>query len=181
MNVVFKKITEDNLKLACKIQNEIFPKENAKANYLEQINNDSSKKEMDYNIVYLDDNPIGITGLYSYNEYPLDAWLGWFGILNSFRNKGYGRLVLRKTIEMAKDKGYKNIRIYTDEFATKAQHLYESEGFIKESYDREDDKDEFFIAKVYIYSKSLNNRQIDLWNNKIIWLKEQGRKEQLYK
>ena len=32
-----KKITNDNLELACKIQNEIFPKEDARRNFIEQI------------------------------------------------------------------------------------------------------------------------------------------------
>ena len=53
--------------------------------------------------------------------------------------------------------------------------------FIKELYDNEDDKDEYFIADVYIYSISLTKDPIDLWNNKILGLKEQGEKENLYK
>lgn len=42
---------------------------------------------MDYYIVFHNDIPIGVTGIYSYHEYPDDAWLGWFGILDKYRNK----------------------------------------------------------------------------------------------
>ena len=180
-NIIFKKITKDNLELACKIQNEIFPKEDARQNFIEQINNDPYRKEMDYCIVYLGDIPIGITGIYSYKEYPNDAWLGWFGILNDYRKKGYGSRVLDMTINNAKEKGYKTFRIYTDEYAIDAHKLYESKGFVKELYDRDDDKDEFFIADIYIYSLGLNSEVVDLWNNKFLGLKEQGRKENMYK
>lgn len=177
----FEKITNDNLELACKMQNEIFPEEDARENFIEQINEDPYRKEMDYKIVYIDNEPIGITGIYSYNEYPDDAWLGWFGILNKYRNKGYGKETLEKTMELAKEKGYKNFRIYTDEYAKEAHSLYEKLGFIKELYDRDDDKDEYFIADIYVYSKSLTDKKIELWNNKFLGLKEQGEKENMYK
>ena len=177
----FEKITNDNLELACKMQNEIFPEEDARENFIEQINEDPYRKEMDYKIVYIDNEPIGITGIYSYNEYPDDAWLGWFGILNKYRNKGYGKETLEKTMELAKEKGYKNFRIYTDEYAKEAHSLYEKLGFIKELYDRDDDRDEYFIADIYVYSKSLTDKKIELWNNKFLGLKEQGEKENMYK
>ena len=178
--IIFKRITDDNLKIACLIQNKIFPKENAKENYIEQIYNDPDKKEIDYYLVYLDNIPIGVTGIYSYIEYPEDGWLGWFGILNEYRKCGFGGKVLDMTIKLAKEKGYKNFRLYTDEFATSAHKLYESRGMIKEKYDREDDKDEYFIADIYIYSLSLTDKPVEPWNNRILWLKEQGEKENLY-
>ncbi len=179
--IVFERINNDNLELACKIQNEIFPEEDARENFLEQIRKDPYRKEMDYKIVYIDDIPIGVTGIYSYHEYPNDAWLGWFGIVNKYRNKWYGKLILEKTIDLAKVRGYKALRIYTDEYAKVAHKLYEKLGFVKESYDREDDKDEYFIADIFIYSKSLTEEKIELWNNKFLGLKEQGEKENLYK
>ena len=46
--IIFKKIVEKNLELACKIQNEIFPEEDARQNFIEQINKDPYRKEMDY-------------------------------------------------------------------------------------------------------------------------------------
>ena len=177
----FIKIEKDNLELACKIQNDIFPEEDGRQNFIDQINKNPYRKELDYSIVYLDDIPIGVTGIYSYNEYPDDAWLGWFGILKEYRRKGYGRRTLNKTIDLAKEKGYKNFRVYTDEYAKEAHNLYKSIGMISEPYDREDDKDEYFIADIYIYSISLTSEKIELWNNKLLGLKEQGEKENLYK
>lgn len=179
-NIVLKRIDKANLELACKIQNEIFPQENARQNYIEQINKDSYRKEQDYYIVYLDETPIGVTGLYSYHEYPENAWLGWFGILEKYRNNGYGSAVLDKTIKLAKEKNYTKFRLYTDEYAKLAHKLYKSKGLIEEPYDNKDDKDEYFDAKIYIYSLSLTDDPIDLWNNKTIGLKEQGEKENMY-
>lgn len=179
--ITFKKITNDNLEIACKVQNEIFPEEDARQNFIEQINNDPYRKEQDYSIVYLDEEPIGVTGIYSYNEYPDDAWLGWFGILEKYRKYGYGGKVLDMTINIAKEKGYKTFRLYTDEYATSAHKLYESRGLVKELYDREDDKDEYFIADIYIYSISLTSEEVKLWDNKRLGLKEQGEKENMYK
>jgi len=179
--IKFIKITNDNLELACKIQNTIFPEEDARENFIEQIKKDPYRKEMDYYIVYRDIIPVGVTGIYSYNEYPNDAWLGWFGILEAFRQKGYGGIVLDKTIELAREKGYKDFRLYTDEYAKSAHKLYESRGMIRELYDNKDDKDEYFIADIFIYSVSLTNEPISLWNNKMLGLKEQGEKENLYK
>lgn len=179
-NIVLKRIDKANLELACKIQNEIFPQENARQNYIEQINKDSYRKEQDYYIVYLDETPIGVTWLYSYHEYPENAWLGWFGILEKYRNNGYGSTVLDKTIKLAKEKNYTKFRLYTDEYAKSAHKLYKSKGLIEEPYDNKDDKDDYFDAKIYIYSLSLTDDPIDLWNNKTIGLKEQGEKENMY-
>lgn len=176
-DINFEQITFDNLELACQIQNEIFPEENARNNYIEQINKNPYRKEMEHFIVYNNEIPIGVTGIYSYHEYPDDVWLGWFGILNEYRNRGYGGRALDKTIELAKSKEYKNFRLYTDEFATDAHKLYSSRGMIKELYDNINDKDKYIDAEIYIYSMSLTDEPIKSWNNKNIGLKEQSDKE----
>lgn len=173
----FERIDIDNLELACKIQNEIFPEEDGRQNFVEQINKDPYRKEQDYYIVYVNDTPVGVTGIYSYHEYPESAWLGWFGILEKYRHNGYGKMALDKTIELAKEKQYTRFRLYTDEFATDAHKLYESRGLIKEEYDNPDDKDNYIDARIFIYSKSLNAEPLEKWNNKILGLKEQSDKE----
>ena len=177
----FERITYDNLELACQMQNEIFPLEDARENFIEQIKKDPYRKEMDYRIVYVNDEPVGITGIYAYHEYPDDAWLGWFGVLEKYRGKGYGTQILNKTIDRAQQEGYKNFRLYTDEDAKDAHRLYEKAGLIKEIYDREDDRSGYFDVEIYIYSKSLTNTKVELWNNRLLGLKEQGEKEMLYK
>ncbi len=175
--ISFQKITLQNLELACQIQNAIFPEEDGRQNFIEQINNDPYRKEQDYYIVYADSNPVGVTGIYSYHEYPIDAWLGWFGILEEYRHHNYGGIALDKTIDLAKQKGYSNFRLYTDEYAKSAHKLYESRGLIKELYDNPDDQDNFIPAKIYIYSRSLTSKPITKWNNKVLGLKEQSNKE----
>jgi len=44
-------------------------------------------------------------------------------------------------------------------------------------YDNPSDKDKYIDAKIYIYSKSLDNGPITKWNNKLLGLKEQSDKE----
>lgn len=180
-NINFAKITKDNIELACMIQNDIFPEEDARENFIEQVNQDPYRKELDYYIVYLGDDPIGVTGIYAYHEYPEDAWLGWFGILKQYRKNGYGGFVLDKTIELAEAKGYKKFRLYTDEYAKSAHKLYKSRGLIGELYDNKDDQIEGFDGAIFVYSVSLTDSKIDLWNNKVLGLKEQGKKQELYK
>ena len=46
--ISFQKITLQNLDLACQIQNAIFPEEDGRQNFIEQINNDHYRKEQDY-------------------------------------------------------------------------------------------------------------------------------------
>ncbi|MBR5027443.1 GNAT family N-acetyltransferase [Candidatus Saccharibacteria bacterium] len=177
----FERITKDNLEIACKVQNEIFPEEDGRQNFVDMVEQNPYRKELDYYIVYLGEAPIGVTGIYSYHEYPDDAWMGWFGVLEKYRGRGLGGEILDRTIDLAREKGYKNFRLYTDEFAKDAHRLYESRGMVKEIYDRPDDRDEYFDAEVYIYSINLAGEKVEPWNNRFLGLKEQGEKENLYK
>ena len=43
--------------------------------------------------------------------------------------------------------------------------------------DNPDDKDNYIDARIFIYSKSLNEEPLEKWNNKILGLKEQSDKE----
>ena len=76
---------------------------------------------------------------------------------------------------------FKEFRLYTDEFAKDAHRLYESRGLEKELYDNPDDKDNFIDAKIFIYSKSLDNKPVKKWNNKMCGIKRTKAKEKLYK
>ena len=62
----FVEVTYDNLELAVRIQNCIFPLEDGRANYIEGITNDPYRKEMVNYIVFDNNEPIGVVGLYSY-------------------------------------------------------------------------------------------------------------------
>ena len=176
MNLKFIEVNYDNLKLAVQIQNNIFPLEDGKANYIEGITNDPYIKEMVNYIVYDNDEPIGVVGLYSYNEYPTDAWLSWFGVLKQYRKKGYGSAIFDFFEKLSKEKGYKTIRVYTDDEFSSAINLYNKKGMIKEYYSNELESDEINNTTL-IFSKSLSLEKTEKWNNKFLQLTAQTAKE----
>ena len=99
----YEKLTMENLELATKIQMQIFPKESAYQEFIDCLN--SNKEYNIYYLVYSNENIIGITGLYTTTDINKTntLWMGWFGILKEYRNKGYGTKVILDTIEMAKN------------------------------------------------------------------------------
>ena len=176
MKVNFIEVTYENLELAVKIQNSIFPLEDGRLNYIEGITNDPYRKEM-VNYIALDNNePIGVVGLYSYNEYPEDAWLSWFGVLEQYRKKGYGSAIFDFFEEISKEKGYKAIRVYTDDEFDSAINLYTKKGMVKEYYSNELESDEINNETI-IFSKSLTLEKTEKWNNKFLQLTAQVEKE----
>lgn len=157
-------VTQENLELAVSIQNEIFPEEDGRQNFMEFLNKDPYRKEQIYWIVYNDEIPIGVSGLYSYHEYSSVAWLGWFGILEKYRNKSYGSKVLDMTEIEAKKRGYTSFRLYTNIGENEeAIKLYTKRKMLRENYTNEKE-----IKKVtdttIIFSKSLDGKDIELWN-----------------
>ena len=140
---------------------------------LNVLSNYSTGGELDYYLVYLGDKAIGVTGIYSYNEYPEIGWLGWYGILEEDRHNGYGAYVLDWTIEFAKFKGYKEFRLYTDQYAVSAHKLYKSRGLFAEAYTNPIDM-ENISTEIIIYSGSLIGEDISLWNNKDLNLRGIG-------
>lgn len=173
----YELITEKNLDLAVKVQNEIFPEENGKQNFIDSINKDQYRKELTYYLVFDNETPVGVSGLYSYHEYPNDAWLGWYGVLKEFRGKGYGSKIFDHFEKISKEKGYKNIRLYTDINMYKdAIKLYYKKGMISEKYEN-DNEDESIRNTTLIFSKSLTEKETKLWNNKNLELNNQVKKE----
>lgn len=176
MNLRYVEINNDNLDLAVKIQNTIFPFEDGRQNYIEGITKDTYRKEMVNYIVYDNEVPVGVVGLYSYNEYPSDAWLSWFGILKEFRKKGYGSEIFDFFEKLSLEKGYTSIRIYTDSEFDKAMLLYEKKEMIKEFYKNQLESEEINNSTI-IYSKSLTKESTKKWNNKFLGLTTQSKKE----
>ena len=116
--------------------------------------------DIKYYIAYIDDQEVGITGIYRYQKD--EAWLGWFGILPKYRKKGYGKMLLEETMKLAEKLGYKTMRLYTDKKENdKAIKLYEKSGFVGEKYLAEK-----LSYDCWIYSKSLYNDKAKLWNDK---------------
>lgn len=174
-------ITNDNINLATKIQQEIFPGESAYEHYRYTINKNEEYEK--YYLVYDKDKIIGITGTYS-NE-PLEEtnslWLGWYGVRPPERKKGYGTQILKDTIELAKQLSakypIKYFRLYTDISENKESlHLYDKYMDIKEMYNNKDDVN--YNGNCIIYSKSLTAEPVTKWNDKFLNLRliieEQG-------
>lgn len=166
-------VDKSNYKDAIKIQNNIFPKEDGTLNILASLDIDAFHKitGMQYHYIrnqyYLakeNGKYIGITGLYNYNLE--EVWLGWFGILSNYRNKGYGTELLRKTVDLATSLNFKTIRLYTDYIDNHvATFLYEKEDFVQEKYTFEN-----LPYDCRIYSKSLTDNEVTLWDNKNLYL-----------
>ena len=119
----FELIDKNNIMLATKTQLEIF-KSNSECAYLHYLNSFVSQK--DYFLVYDKGNIVGITGLYidEFTQEDGVVWLGWFGVVPEYRNMGYGRRILEKTIELAKKRKKKILRLYTSADNERAHGLY---------------------------------------------------------
>lgn len=172
-------VDKSNYKDAIKIQNSIFPKENGAINILASLDRELFIKMTDvsyiddhvkYYLAKVNDNYVGITGLYYYNFDVSSAWIAWYGILNQYQNKGLGKELLKATINLAKEKGFKYLRLYTDYLDNKkAIVLYEQEGFIGEKYNKEK-----LDYDCRIYSISLEDKNVPLWNNRNLSLSHQS-------
>lgn len=171
----YVEITNDNIELASKIQLKIFPGESAYIHYKDAIK--SNLEYYKYYLVYENDTIVGITGLYSHENIndTNSIWLGWFGVLKEFRNKGYGRHILLDTINMATILAEKYpiryFRLYTSEKDNiTAVHLYRKIMDIEEKYNNPDDVN--YDNNCIIFSKALSENPITYWNNRFMNLKE---------
>jgi len=167
-------INKNNIEDAIKIQNEIFPLEKCD----EDLRGTIEGRVPDYYslqkywLAKENNKYIGITGLYAYKLYPEDAWLGWFGVLEEERRKGYATKIFKQTMRLAEEKGYKNFRLYTDEIDNaNAVVFYEKMGMTREEYNNEKDI-KFLVGKLLIFSKSINGKKLTPWNSKYIFLLE---------
>jgi GNAT superfamily N-acetyltransferase len=85
-----------------------------------------------------------ITGFYQKTEHDADEiWLGWFGVNPEIRGRGIGRQTLEWSINTARERGYKFLRLWTttDPEEAIAQKLYDSVGLsvYKEELDKNGD------------------------------------------
>ncbi len=170
----FIEITMKNVLEATNAQMEIFgAKDCAYLCYIQHIQNGDPA----YYIVKDNDEIIGISGIYVEPFEPQTAWLGWYGVRELHRKKGYGAKILEKTIEIAKELGFKHFRLYTDVVNPNAHRLYDRVMDYSEEYTEPN-------FKVLIYSKSLCEEHTPKLNNRFINLaskdKEQDNGYDLY-
>ena len=169
------KIRENNLDIAHKIENIIFPHYDAYNNYLDSFKPNS---ENVYWLLEVNGTYVGISGIYSYKKYPDDAWLGWFGLLEEYRGKHLGEQALALFEIYAKRRNFKYARLFTDRYDNDvAKSFYEAHGYKEEFYELDRDP----ASKIYplsIYSKSLIDEDVPRWNNRDIHFTKQVRKQQ---
>lgn len=164
----FEEINKDNIKVAAKLQYIIFPNSSAYSVYKSNISGKYKDFYVGY-IAYIDNEPIGVTGLYEIPEYTDTVWLSWFGIKKKYRKLGYGKKILDYTIEMAKRYNKKYLRLYTFEiWNSEAQDFYKKYMDIGEYYFNDKEHEDIFDGKPKIFSISLCEERVELWNNKFI-------------
>ena len=152
--MTLERITRENIDYASEIQRELFPEYSGRENYEDSLKENS---RLEYYLVCEDGVCAGITGLYSYPEYPESAWLGRFGIRENYRRKHLGSAVLKRFEEMAVQKGFRFARLYTDaENNDAAIAFYKSNGYQPEPYQNEEDPVSLKY-KALIFSKSLTD------------------------
>ncbi len=167
-NLKFQELTKDNLKIAAKIEYEIFPTSSAYSVYKDKVMGRRKDFYVSY-IAYFEEKPVGVSGLYEIPEYPDTAWLSWFGITKAYRKMGFGKQMLDFIIEVAKKHNRKFLRLYTFEIHNaEAQKFYQKNMDVGESYFHEKEYKEIFEGKPKVFSKSLCNQKVELWNNKFI-------------
>lgn len=172
-NIEFIEVNKNNYKKAIEIQQKLFPYEDGDIDIYESI----GKRNKIYNflkyyLVKIQNKYVGITGFYSYDIYPEDAWLTWAGFLPEYDTPEINNVTLNFVKKLVTEKGFKNLRVFTDEIADKEDNMdYERFGMVKEIYTNE--KNKFYcVGKTLIYSISLTNDPVKKWNNKCLFLEE---------
>lgn len=168
----FEEINKHNIKVAAKLQYEIFPKSSAYSVYKSKTTGKRKGLYIAY-IAYMGDMPVGVTGIYEILEYPDTVWLSWFGIKKEYRKLGYGKQILDYTIKTAKENNKKYLRLYTFEiWNNEAQAFYKRNMDLGEYYYNEKEHKDIFEGKPKIFSISLCDEKVELWDNKFINISE---------
>jgi len=140
-----EKLTEKYLADASRLANTIFKDEpilpgvafeaSLDKHKFDKLNDESIGKiySLEYFIAVDESGEVlGTTGLYALEEDKQEAyWLGWYCVDPKYRGRGIGGKLLDFTIEEAKNRGKKILRLYTspsDDEKT-AQIIYDSRGF----------------------------------------------------
>ena len=176
--MTLERITQNNLAVAIRIQEGLFPGESGRVNYEESLGESSA---YEYYLIYEEGNCVGITGIYTYPEDPDSAWLGWFGIIREYRRRHLGSEALKRFEEMALSRGFRFARLYTDARNNDtAIAFYRANGYTSEPYrNAQDPACEKY--KTVIFSKPLGSGELIPWNSRNIHLTEQIAKQEKYR
>ena len=85
--------------------------------------------QWDVYVVFHLDQSIGVTGIYCEQGDPAErCWLGWFGIIPRYRRKKIGSYLFNSTCNIASEKGFSHLYIYTGGIDEAAISFYKSIG-----------------------------------------------------
>ena len=105
------------------------------------------------------DNPdgefIGMSGIYTEAIDPESAWLGWIGVMPSYRRERVATRMLNSFCQECRERGFKYARLYTNENNIPAREFYKFNGFTEEKYNGPTPDCVLTGGPIYIYSKSL--------------------------
>jgi GNAT superfamily N-acetyltransferase len=163
----YEPVQKSNVLQAIAIQNSIFPEENGAFDILSSLNKTLFLEvypEFHDNITSmywlpcLSGDPVGIVGFYQYDDNPSEIWVGWYGVLEKYRGKGFGGEILDFAEKKATEMGIKILRLHTDSKTNAtAVKLYEKRGFVGLQYEASASG---VIVDDLIYSKALGNYKI---------------------
>ena len=106
-------------------------------------------------LLKFDETPIGMGGLRRIRK--SIAEIKRMYITPSYRRNGYGKALLKKLIQKARDFGYQTIFLDTGPFMTSAQNLYRSFGFVEQKEYPETEVPNQVRSKWLYMKKTLEN------------------------
>ena len=133
-----------------------------------EFENEIGKVKNEYYFIVEEKQTIGVLNAYCYDYSPKDRWLGWFGIMEKYRNKRFGSKALSLFENNSKERNFSHTRVFTDKFENdKAIAFYEKNGYQKEDYFSTEDVASSYY-KILIFSKNLVGLEVEKWNGKNI-------------
>lgn len=166
--LTFKQLNESNFQIISVLCSQVFPDDFrlAAENFKQSISGKHDYKELVYWIGCAKEKPVGFCGFYAFNDYPEDAFLGWFGVLQQERQKGYGKQIYDYAASFARNKGFTHLRLYTSKVHNKsAVKFYTKYGLTQEAYINKADE----VSKsdnILVFSDNLCGNSVVPWNNK---------------
>lgn len=163
MNI--QKVDQSNIETAIRIQNEIF-KQDCSNEIIAAANNLNNNE---FYLIIEDEKPIGIFELYKFVSNKDTLWINWFGIIKSYRHRGFANMTL-KHIEKIADSNV--IRTFVSKSNKPACRLFDFNNFRVESYLNNKDKlSVVFMSRkseILIFSKKIGNETYKNWDNRFI-------------
>lgn len=158
VDITYKELDASNIEEAYKMQQELFINDKKSLDYFEETIKEKNPN-IKYFLAYLNHDVIGITGYFELKDYPDDIFMGRFGILPQYQNKGLGKRLFLDTINMTYrlDKKYLRILV-TDTLHFKVESLCKDYMDLREEYKENS----------VIYSKNLSKEKLEKWNNRFI-------------